>query len=189
MCTRVYMEWFGEKKDALFSWAWRKAFMCVWMSGKKEVKLRALKQAVSKGRWTKTQKRAPVPSDPLKPINWFKTCNFCGNTYWDKGNHEEQSRLLIFYLFKTNVFPLLSTKSIHQKSWERSLQFSSKEWHSGEKDGTTGEMLSIKKQRDLTSSYLAVQNKGWKEFWECTVGWGISRTRMKSKRNQAGQCS
>lgn len=55
--------------------------------------------------------------------------------YWYKGNHEEQLRFLIFYLSKTNAFPLVCAKNIHQKSWERSLQFSSEFWHSGGKDG------------------------------------------------------
>lgn len=30
-----------------------------------------------------------------------------------------------------------------------------------ERIGTVGEIFSIKKQRDLTSSYMAVQNKVW----------------------------
>lgn len=30
-----------------------------------------------------------------------------------------------------------------------------------ERIGTTGEIFSIKKQRDLTSSYMAVQDKVW----------------------------
>lgn len=28
-----------------------------------------------------------------------------------------------------------------------------------------------------------------REFWDCIVGWGFSRTRMQCRRKQAGQCS
>lgn len=39
-------------------------------------------------------------------------------SYWDKGNHEEQSRFLIFYLSKTNAFPLFLRQKYSPKIME-----------------------------------------------------------------------